>query len=46
MYYLIYLELHIEAKQKNKKVEEIIKLKYYTFFTEILRDSENTYSFF
>lgn len=46
MYYLIYLEIHIEAKQKSKKVSEIIKLKYYTFFTEILRNSENTYSFF
>jgi len=46
MYYLVYLEIHMEAKQKNRRVADIIKLKYYTFFTEVLRDSETTYSFF
>lgn len=46
LYYLTYLEIHIEAKQKNLKVQDVIKLKYYTFFTETLRDSENTLSYF
>jgi hypothetical protein len=46
MYYLIYLEIHIWAKQKNMKVQDVIRHKYYTFYTEILRDSENTFSFF
>lgn len=41
-YFVIYLELHIEAKQKNLKVLDMIRLKYYTFFTETLRDSEKT----
>lgn len=46
LYYLTYLEIHIEAKQRNLKVQDIIKLKYYTFYTETLRDSENTLSYF
>jgi hypothetical protein len=40
------LEIHIEARQKDCLVEDIIKEKYFEFYTETLRDSEEAYSFF
>lgn len=46
MYYMVYLEIHIYAKQKVMKIQDAIKRKYYIFFTEVLRDSENTFSYF
>jgi len=46
MYFTSYLEIHVEAKQKDVKVADIIRLHYFKFFTETLPDSENTLSFF
>jgi hypothetical protein len=45
-YYTCYVEMNIEARQKDCKVSDIMKLRYYSLFTDILRDSESTFSFF
>ena len=41
-YYISYLTIHVEARDKDKTIEEIKRLKYYQFYTRMLRQESST----
>ena len=44
--YQTYLEINIEALEKNCLMEDVIRARYFTFFSKTLPESHNSVSMF